>query len=128
MFPTWNFSPTIEYPLSGDVKQDIETSWFARMQGNPELEYKIITEVWSYGDQLGALTDVLLELCDQDGVEQTKAMKKLRDKVDEMEGKKDEVKDQLRTRAEKALELLAKVDKDAHADVLAQAKARPQKD
>ncbi|MEM9392930.1 MAG: hypothetical protein AAGA38_03670 [Pseudomonadota bacterium] len=122
MFPYWNFSPTIEYPLSGDVKQDIETSWFARMQGNPELEYKIITEVWSYGDQLGALTDVLLELCAQDGVTQTKAIKKLKEKVGQMEDTKLAARQQLRERAEKALKLLKDIDAEAHAQVLNAAK------
>jgi hypothetical protein len=84
MFP-FTYSPTYEYPLSGDVVQDIETSWFARMKGVPEVEYEIITEVWSYGEQLGCLTDVLLEVVDEMGLE-SPAVTKLRAKAEEMAG------------------------------------------
>ncbi len=34
-FPPYVFAPTVEYPLSGDVVQDIETSWSARLKGVP---------------------------------------------------------------------------------------------
>lgn len=117
MFPYWTYAPTIEYPLSGDVVQDIETTWFAKMRGSPELEYKIITEIWSYGDQLGTLTDALLEVADQIGLESA-AVTKLREKSAEVTAAKTAVKDKLRDRAELALKHLRDVDADGYARVV----------
>ncbi|MDJ0993675.1 MAG: hypothetical protein QNI90_08880 [Dinoroseobacter sp.] len=123
MFPYWNFSPTIEYPLSGDVVQDIETTWFARMRGSPEVEYKIITEVWSYGDQLGTLTDALLDLAQEQDWPETPALKKLGEKNLEMKATKDALKAQIRRRAEMALEHLKSADTEAYDAVVKNAAA-----
>ena len=67
MFPYWNYAPTFEYPLSGDVVQDIETSWFSRMKGVPELEMAVITEAASYGTQLDTLIEAVQEIAAERG-------------------------------------------------------------
>lgn len=108
MYPFMINSPIIEYPLSGNVTQDIETSWFARMKGIPEVEREIVTEVWSYGEQLGTLTDVLLQVVDQIGVEGA-AVEKLRSGADEMKAARARVVDRVQARREKLDSFLAKV-------------------
>src|SRR3954447_16171180 len=69
-------------PLSGDVSQDIQTS-LVRSAGdqlgfininttqsaNPELERRIVTEVASYGRQLGRILDAVAVLIRRSGPE-----------------------------------------------------------
>lgn len=118
MFPVMINSPITEFPGSGDVTQDIETSWFSQMRGSPELEYKIITEIWSYGDQLGTLTDALLEVAEAQGWQDTPALEKLRAKAAEVKTAKREMRDRLRDRAELALKHLRDVDEEGYARVM----------
>ncbi|MEM9707995.1 MAG: hypothetical protein AAF871_04330 [Pseudomonadota bacterium] len=67
MFP-FIFSPTIEYPLSGDVVQDIApvVSW--RYVGIPEVEDDVYCNVASPGKQLGKLCDAVLLLAETAGL------------------------------------------------------------
>ncbi|MEM7722354.1 MAG: hypothetical protein AAF376_08265 [Pseudomonadota bacterium] len=118
MFPVMINSPITEFPGSGDVTQDIETSWFSQMRGSPELEYKIITEIWSYGDQLGTLTDALLEVAEAQGWQDTPALEKLRAKAAEVKTAKREMRDRLRDRAELALKHLRDVDEEGYQRVM----------
>ena len=46
MFP-FVYSPTYEYPLSGDVIQGISPSFSFEMEGIPEVEYEVCTTVAS---------------------------------------------------------------------------------
>ena len=64
MFP-FVYSPTYEYPLSGDVVQGISPNFFFEMEGIPEVEYEVTTTVASYGKQLGKLTEAVLALADK---------------------------------------------------------------
>lgn len=66
MFPwIWIWCPRFDFPLSGNVTQDIAAEWFRSAikpgAGDPELERAIFERV-SYGKQLGILTDVLAAL------------------------------------------------------------------
>jgi len=71
MYPwLWFWLPHIEFPLSGNVKQDIEpvASLFSGSvvpdSGNPNIEKKAF-EVASYGKQLGIITDLLIEIAEK---------------------------------------------------------------
>ena len=66
----WLWAPQVQLPWSGDVVQDIDptTSWFfdgiKPGAGNARIEEKAFA-VASYGKQLGLLTEVLIELAEQ---------------------------------------------------------------
>lgn len=71
MFPwIWLWAPQLRLPFSGDVAQDIEPSldlFFAGIKprsGNGRIEAKAF-DVASYGDQLGVITRLLLELAER---------------------------------------------------------------
>lgn len=89
MFPWfWLWSPQVHFPWSGSVEQDIhpETNWFAEnikgKSGKADLE-RTAFGIASYGRQLGLITEVLIELAEQNGgiktVETSKALRKLRE-------------------------------------------------
>jgi hypothetical protein len=61
--PLWMFRA----PLSGDVAQRITAPWFSpsltvNYAGDPEVEDRVVTEVASYGKQLGWLTEIAIAL------------------------------------------------------------------
>lgn len=83
----YTFFPSFEYPFSGDVTQDIETSWFSRMKGIPEMEMHLITGTASYGTQLDKLIEAVLVLAGPapaEGQEDEKiaALRSLADEID----------------------------------------------
>ena len=64
--PFWVFRS----PLSGDVNQRITAPWFSpsltvNYAGDPQVEDRIVTEVASYGKQLGWLMEIALALAKQ---------------------------------------------------------------
>jgi hypothetical protein len=61
--PFWLF----QWPLSGPVNQRITTPWFSpsytvNYVGNPTIEHRVVSEVASYGRQLGWLGEIVLAL------------------------------------------------------------------
>ena len=61
--PLWMF----RWPWSGDVAQRIVAPWFSpsltvNYAGDPAVEDRVITEVASYGKQLGWLTEIAIAL------------------------------------------------------------------
>ena len=61
--PWWMFRA----PLSGDVAQRIIASWFSpsltvNYAGDPAVEDRVVTEVASFGKQLGWLTEIAIAL------------------------------------------------------------------
>lgn len=75
MFPFfWFWAPQVRLPFSGDVAQDIEPSldlFFAGIKprsGNGRIEARAF-DVASYGDQLGVITQLLLELAERQPAE-----------------------------------------------------------
>jgi hypothetical protein len=61
--PLWFF----RFPLSDAVNQRITAPWFSpnitvKYAGDPVIEDRVVTEVASYGKQLGWLTDVVLAM------------------------------------------------------------------
>jgi len=65
MTPYNFFSPTFEFPLSGDVEQAIAPIFSYEFEGIPEIEYEVTTKVASPGKQLGKLTEAVLAIARQ---------------------------------------------------------------
>jgi hypothetical protein len=64
--PFWAFRS----PLSGDVNQRITAPWFSpsltvNYAGDPQVEDRVVTEVASYGRQLGWLMEITIALAKQ---------------------------------------------------------------
>lgn len=106
MFPwLWLWAPRVEFPLSGDVVQDIEPTlapYFGRIAppaGNGRIESKAV-QVASYGRQLGLLTDVVIGLAEQSlpkGAEAQRALeqlKQIRGQIAELKTTEYEAQDQ----------------------------------
>lgn len=71
MFPwLWVWAPQWRFPLGGDVAQDIEPrlDWFFNgikpQAGDARIEAQAF-EVASYGDQLGVITRLLIEMAER---------------------------------------------------------------
>ena len=71
MFPVfWCWAPQFKFPWSGSVMQDIDPdlSWFFNgirpSAGHARIEQRAF-EIASYGKQIGLITEVLIELAEQ---------------------------------------------------------------
>ena len=115
MFP-FTVNNTVEYPLSGDVTQEISPSFFAAQQGIPEIEREVVQTVASYGDQLGALTKAVLALAEAAGVK-GEAIDEVKRIAGEVEDAKARVRKGVRARAEMTLKRLEKVDPEGFREV-----------
>lgn len=78
-----------QWPLSGNVDQRITSPWFSpaftvNIAGDAAVEQRVITEVASYGKQIGWLNEIVLALANnEDPCAQTLA--KMRDAGQEIE-------------------------------------------
>ena len=128
MFPwLWFWSPTLHFPFSGSVAQQIEpdTSWFFAgippWAGNGDLEKKAF-EVASYGRQIGWITEVLL--ADKQSRTVTPAqgaesLEKLQGVYDKIEAAKKQSRAEIADAAASALAKLQEADPDAYDRLLA---------
>lgn len=85
MFPWfWLWAPQLRLPFSGDVAQDIEPrlDWFFAgikpQAGNARIEARAF-DVATYGDQLGVITRLLIELAERQPAEVQAASRPLRE-------------------------------------------------
>ena len=85
MFPFfWLWAPQVRLPFSGDVAQDIEphlNAFFRGIKpqaGDARIEAQAF-DVASYGDQLGTITELLLELAQRLPVQEQAKSKPLKD-------------------------------------------------
>ena len=85
MFPWfWLWAPQLRLPFSGDVAQDIEPrlDWFFAgikpQAGDARIEAKAF-DVASYGDQLGVITKLLIEMAERLPVQAQAASKPLQE-------------------------------------------------
>lgn len=62
----WWFMPTVHFPLSGAVTQDIETS-LLRQSSSADVERDVLAGVASYGKQIGKLNEAVLALARSSG-------------------------------------------------------------
>lgn len=128
MYPwLWLWAPQFQFPFSGSVAQRIEpdTRWFfagiAPQAGNGALEQKIHEDIASYGRQLGLMAEVLLGLAGSDKVapgQAAKALARLEEIQDRVEGLKAREHDASVQAAVRALEHLAASDPAALASAI----------
>lgn len=106
-FDVW--APMFRAPFSGDVVQEIAPRVLSpEFKGIPEVEYKVQTEVASYGTQLGKILDALMILS-----EATKTpLPEIAKLVEDIEAVKTESVEDYRANAEEALKRLRRVDED----------------
>ena len=117
MFPwLWFWAPRFDFPLSGNVTQDIATDWFFAgikpRAGDGEVEQKIFNR-YSYGKQLGVIAEVLLSIAEKGYINQQqadKALQQLKDIHNEATALKNEELSTLRDRAVVALNKLQQAD------------------
>ena len=108
MFPVLINSPVIEYPLSGNVTQDISPAFFAAMKGIPEVEREVVTSVASYGSQLSTLADAVLAVAEAAGVKGP-AVEKLRALQTDVNAARARAKGAVEARVKQAAADLARV-------------------
>jgi hypothetical protein len=116
--PFWMFRS----PLSGDVNQRITAPWFSpsltvNYSGDPVIEDRVVTEVASFGKQLGWINEIVLALANKEPVPQ-KTMKKLEKAVKAIEAIKKETRLSALEAANKALDQLKHDQPDEYAQLL----------
>lgn len=114
MFPFLSFwAPQIRLPFSGDVAQDIEPNldlFFAGIKprsGNGRIEVQAF-DVASYGDQLGVITRLLLELAERQPAEVQAASRPL-DELRKIHARIEAIKDDEYEHELRTVEALADV-------------------
>lgn len=116
--PFWMF----RLPLSGAVNQRITAPWFSpsltvNYGGDPAIEDRVVTEVASYGKQLGWLNEIVLALAKKQSVPQ-ETLNLLEKAVQEIETIKKEVRPSALDAANNALDHLKREQPDRYAELL----------
>ena len=117
MFPFMINSPIIEYPLSGNVTQDISPHFRKDIKGVPEIEHEVITGVASYGKQLGKLTEAVLALAalhEDDPDKHPQELKKLAELARDVEGAKAKALEAVKARVKTAMDDWERLDPDGY--------------
>jgi len=114
----------LNHPVSGEVDQEILPSWFSTNitvtgLGEPELEQKIVTQVATYGKQLGELTEVVLALAEASHLTGNEALQELRSIAEQIEQTKQAHRMSVQQRAERALQDLAESDPEGLSRLIA---------
>lgn len=127
MNPWWPFYFTPDVfrsPLSGNVEQDISplTNWFSpqvelNFCGNKNIEATVISEVASYGKQLGILTDAVLALA---GDNDHPAIQRLSEIAEQIQQVKERCEVNQKNVTKEHLDRLLKTDPGALKELLAQ--------
>jgi hypothetical protein len=118
---------SFEWKLPGaDNNQVIApfTPWFSNVtlnaKGNPEIESRIVTEVASYGRQLGIITEAVLAIADgQKSKKDKDRVQRLRDLVEQIDAVKAANVDAIADEIERQTKKLAEMDPDRAAALLA---------
>lgn len=110
-------------PLSGAVTQDIDgmanvlsPQLAFHFAGDQEIEAEVIGKVASYGKQLGALTEVVLELSDGRDSEAVRRLERLAEEISQV---KQQHQIKLAGRAKESLDALKMHDPEAFRALLA---------
>ncbi|TYQ21507.1 UNVERIFIED_ORG: hypothetical protein JN05_00467 [Zoogloea ramigera] len=80
--PFWLF----KLPLSGDVMQRISLPWFSptfNFAGDAGIEKRVVSEVASYGKQIGWLNELVIKLAEQQAVD-ADVLKKVKKAVEDI--------------------------------------------
>ncbi|TFH59383.1 MAG: hypothetical protein E4G91_08980 [Candidatus Zixiibacteriota bacterium] len=118
MYPWLPWWPSLmKLPGAENLNQDIApvTTWFPttyelNFAGDRRIESDVVSNVASYGKQLGILTDALLALA---GDSENPAVERLRDVAQEIERRKQWHQSDLEATAKDALERLRNSDRPA---------------
>ncbi|SEP58077.1 hypothetical protein [Thalassovita taeanensis] len=112
-FDVW--APMFRAPFSGDVTQEIVPRLFSPdIQGIPEIEHKVQTEVASYGKQLGKVLEALQTLA---AATET-PLPEIQALVTGIEAVKEKSRAAIRADAKAALERLRAIDEDGWREVV----------
>lgn len=113
-FDIW--APMFRAPFSGDVTQEITPRFFSPdIQGIPEIEHKVQTEVASYGKQLGKILEALQTLSNANDT----PLPEIDALITQVEAVKDESRTAFKDDAVAALDRLRKADTAAWREVVA---------
>ncbi|HEX8167475.1 MAG TPA: hypothetical protein VF601_17045 [Beijerinckiaceae bacterium] len=112
----------VRQPLSGDVNQRIVTSWLSpnvtvNYGGNFEIERRVVSEVASFGRQIGWLAEIVDKLADGKSAP-ADALKKLRKAMKEIAAIKEQVRRSAEDEAAEALDRLEKEDPEGFRKLL----------
>lgn len=115
-FDPLNMFSWFRAPLSGDVTQRIATSWLSpsltfNFAGDAALEEKIVSNVASYGRQIGWLNEIVSALANNKPVP-AETLGKLRDAMTQIETLKAQASVDVGEAAKSALDRLEKADPD----------------
>ena len=120
LFPWWGF---FKSPLSGDVNQEIapNMSWLSpqfefSFAGDRRIESDVVSDVASYGKQLGILSEAVLELAEDT---KGKDVTRLRELVAQIEAVKQRHADTLTDKVKAQLDQLRSEDPQALQQLLA---------
>lgn len=116
--PFWMF----RMPLSGDVSQRITAPWFSpsltvNYAGDPVVEDRVVTEVASYGRQIGWLSEVVLALAKNE-TPPSDALNRLKEAAEKIEAIKTKVHRSSLDVANAALDRLARDDETAYHELI----------
>ena len=107
-FDIW--APILRAPFSGDVTQEIIPRIFSPdIKGIPEIEQRVLTEVASYGKQLGKVMEALQILATKTGAD----LPEIDKLVAEVKSVKETSLDAIRQDATEALARLKQADEEA---------------
>jgi hypothetical protein len=116
--PFWMF----RLPLSGAVNQRITAPWFSpsltvNYAGDPAIEDRVVTEVASYGKQLGWLNEIVLAMASKQAIPQ-ETLASLEEAVKKIEAIKREVQPSAVDAANRALDQLMREQPDRYTELL----------
>lgn len=123
--PFWMFPA----PLSGDVKQRSTAPWFSpslavNYAGDPVIEDRVVTEVASYGKQLGWLTEIALALANKQPLPE-KTLHDLEQASEKIEAIKNDVRPSALEAASEALDRLRRDQPELYEKLLRERQAKP---
>lgn len=121
--PFWMF----RFPLSGDVNQRITAPWFSpaitvNYAGDAAIEDRVVTEVASYGRQIGWLSEIALALAKKEPLPE-ETVQCLEKAAAEIEKIKKELHRNAFDAADAALDRLQHEDPDGYKKLMRQRKA-----
>ena len=118
--PFWVFRS----PLSGNVNQRITAPWFSpsltvNYAGDPEVEDRVVTEVASYGKQLGWLMQITIALAKQQALPED-TLRRLEQAYEKIEAIKKSVHRSALDEAKMALDRLEREEPDVYKKLLSE--------
>ena len=116
--PFWMF----RLPLSGDVNQRITAPWFSpavtvNYAGDPVIEDRVVTEVASYGKQIGWLSEIALALANHQPPP-AETVRRLEEATQKIDAIKKEVQQSSLDAASSALDRLQRDDPEGYQKLL----------